>query len=154
MKDLAHTALLTQLQENCMLAGEALEKERPVAEVIQEHFSQLNDSPNSTIQTDSNDIDIDKPVPQVTIHSDINHRNKPRIIVIGAGLAGLTCAYRLKQAGYFAKIYEASERVGGRCWTIRNAFVDGQIAEHGGELIRLGPTGDPQFSPGIRFKAG
>jgi monoamine oxidase len=62
----------------------------------------------------------------------------PRIVVVGAGLAGLTCAYRLKQAGYTAQVYEASDRVGGRCWTIRGAFADGQIAEHGGELIDQG----------------
>jgi monoamine oxidase len=62
----------------------------------------------------------------------------PRIVVVGAGLAGLTCAYRLKQAGYAAQVYEASDRVGGRCWTIRGAFADGQIAEHGGELIDQG----------------
>jgi monoamine oxidase len=64
----------------------------------------------------------------------------PRIAVIGAGLAGLTCAYRLKQAGYAATVYEASDRVGGRCWTIRDAFDNGQIAEHGGELIDQGHT--------------
>ena len=62
----------------------------------------------------------------------------PRIVVIGAGLAGLTCAYRLKQAGYAAQVYEASDRLGGRCWSIRGAFADGQIAEHGGELIDQG----------------
>jgi len=64
----------------------------------------------------------------------------PRIVVVGAGLAGLTCAYRLKQAGYSAQVHEASDRVGGRCWTIRGAFADGQIAEHGGELIDQGHT--------------
>src|SRR5258708_39756478 len=36
------------------------------------------------------------------------------IAVVGAGLAGLTAAYRLQQAGYFAQIYEASTRIGGR----------------------------------------
>jgi monoamine oxidase len=59
----------------------------------------------------------------------------PRIAVIGAGLAGLTCAYRLQQAGLYADVYEASSRVGGRCWTGRDTFADGQIYEHGGELI-------------------
>jgi len=64
----------------------------------------------------------------------------PRIVVVGGGLAGLTAAYRLKQAGYAAQVYEAADRTGGRCWTIRDAFAEGQIAEHGGELIDQGHT--------------
>jgi monoamine oxidase len=64
--------------------------------------------------------------------------SQPRIVVVGAGLAGLTCAYQLKQAGLRAEVYEASDRVGGRCWT-RHDFAP-QIAEHGGELIDQGHT--------------
>jgi monoamine oxidase len=64
----------------------------------------------------------------------------PRIVIVGGGLAGLTCAYRLKQAGQIAKVHEASDRLGGRCWTIRDYFAGGQIAEHGGELIDQGHT--------------
>ena len=59
----------------------------------------------------------------------------PRIAIIGAGLAGLSCAYDLKRAGYTAQVYEGSDRVGGRCWSYHGAFADGQVAEHGGELI-------------------
>jgi monoamine oxidase len=69
----------------------------------------------------------------------------PRIVVVGAGLAGLTCTYRLKQAGYVATLYEASNRVGGRCWTIRDGF-GGQLAEHGGELIDQGHTAIRQLA--------
>ena len=58
----------------------------------------------------------------------------PRIAIVGAGLAGLTCAYRLYQAGVATTVYEAQERVGGRCWSAPG-IVDGQLAEHGGELI-------------------
>jgi len=64
----------------------------------------------------------------------------PRIGVVGAGLAGLTTVYRLKQAGYSSTVFEASDRVGGRCWTGRGVFDDGQIYEHGGELIDTGHT--------------
>ena len=64
----------------------------------------------------------------------------PRIVVVGGGLAGLTCAYRLKRAGFRADLYEASDRLGGRCWSRRGDFAEGQIAEHGGELIDQGHT--------------
>ena len=58
-----------------------------------------------------------------------------RVVIVGAGLAGLTAAYRLKQRGIVATVYEANTRLGGRCWTNRTTFADGQIAERGGELI-------------------
>jgi monoamine oxidase len=77
---------------------------------------------------------------------EANAATAPRIVVVGGGLAGLTCAYRLKQAGYSAQLYEASDRLGGRCWTLRGTFANGQIAEHGGELIDQGHTEVRQLS--------
>src|SRR3954454_21552585 len=42
----------------------------------------------------------------------------PRIVVVGAGLAGLSAADALRQAGYTASVHEAhATRVGGRCWS-------------------------------------
>jgi len=76
----------------------------------------------------------------------------PRTVVVGAGLAGLTAAHRLKQAGIVAEIHEASNRVGGRCWTIRGAFADGQIAEHGGELIDQGHAAIRQLASELGLK--
>ena len=58
-----------------------------------------------------------------------------RVVIVGAGLAGLTAAYTLAKAGVRATIFEGSPRVGGRCWSEREAFVEGQVAERGGELI-------------------
>jgi monoamine oxidase len=72
----------------------------------------------------------------------------PRVVIVGAGLAGLSAAYRLRGAGYSATVVEASERIGGRCWTIRD-FADGQIAEHGGELIDQGHTEVRQLAQGL-----
>jgi monoamine oxidase len=76
----------------------------------------------------------------------------PRTVVVGAGLAGLSAAYRLKQAGLVAEIHEASDRVGGRCWTIRGAFAEGQIAEHGGELIDQGHMAIRQLAGELGLK--
>jgi monoamine oxidase len=56
-------------------------------------------------------------------------------VVVGAGLAGLTAAYRLEQAGVVAQVHEASTRIGGRCWS---GTLGGQVYEHGGELIDQG----------------
>lgn len=75
----------------------------------------------------------------------------PRVVVVGAGLAGLTCAYRLKQAGVNATLYEASNRVGGRCWTGRGVFADGQIYERGGELIDSGHIQMKQLAQELGF---
>jgi monoamine oxidase len=59
----------------------------------------------------------------------------PRVAIVGAGLAGLTCAYRLHQRGIPSMLFEAHpHRVGGRCWTARE-FAAAQTAEHGGEFI-------------------
>ncbi len=60
--------------------------------------------------------------------------HEPRVVIVGAGLAGLSCAFKLHINGVAADLYESRERVGGRCWTSR-AFAYGQVAEHGGEFI-------------------
>ncbi|HEX7829925.1 MAG TPA: FAD-dependent oxidoreductase [Thermoanaerobaculia bacterium] len=60
---------------------------------------------------------------------------KPRVVILGAGTAGLTCAFRLQQSGIDAMLIEASTRVGGRMYSLQNFFPDDQVAELGGELI-------------------
>lgn len=60
--------------------------------------------------------------------------------IVGAGLAGLSCAYELRKAGIRASVYEASSRAGGRCHSMGGSFAGpvmfpGQVVERGGELI-------------------
>ena len=76
----------------------------------------------------------------------------PRIVVVGGGLAGLSCAYRLKQAGYPAEVHEGSDRLGGRCWSDRTSFASGQVVEHGGELIDQSHTAVRQLAGQLGLK--
>ncbi len=64
-----------------------------------------------------------------------NRRGESRVAIVGGGAAGITCAYRLHQAGVASRVFEANTRTGGRTWTLRGFFRDGQYAEHGGQLI-------------------
>lgn len=57
---------------------------------------------------------------------------RPKVVVVGAGIAGLTAAYRLHNEGVDVHLYEARNRVGGRIFT---AKINGQIAELGGQNI-------------------
>ena len=61
--------------------------------------------------------------------------NAPRIVIVGGGLSGVACAYRLMRAGVASSIYEAGGGLGGRTWTLRGFFDEGQTAENGGEFI-------------------
>ncbi|MCU1386703.1 MAG: Amine oxidase [Ilumatobacteraceae bacterium] len=58
-----------------------------------------------------------------------------RVLIVGAGLAGLTAADLLTRAGVDVVVLEASQRIGGRTFTNRADFVDGLAAEAGAEWI-------------------
>jgi phytoene dehydrogenase-like protein len=54
------------------------------------------------------------------------------VVVIGAGLAGLTCAARLRELGHDALVLEASDGVGGR---VRTDEVDGFLIDRGFQVL-------------------
>lgn len=63
---------------------------------------------------------------------------QPSIVVVGAGMAGLNCAYQLRKAGLSASLYDASTRTGGRVFTATNLMGSGLTTELGGEFIDTG----------------
>src|SRR3954463_3208189 len=58
------------------------------------------------------------------------------VIVVGAGLAGLTAAREIQRAGKTALVLEARDRVGGR--TLNKPIGDGKVVEIGGQWIGPG----------------
>jgi monoamine oxidase len=73
------------------------------------------------------------------------------VLILGAGIAGLTCAYELEKGGYHCQLLEARTRPGGRNWTARHGTsetaLDGstqtcQFDE--GLYMNVGPTRFPQ----------
>ena len=54
------------------------------------------------------------------------------VVIVGAGLAGLTCARRLHEAGVKTTIIDAADKVGGR---VRTDLVDGYRLDRGFQVL-------------------
>jgi uncharacterized protein with NAD-binding domain and iron-sulfur cluster len=71
----------------------------------------------------------------VLLSTKVFSQTNRRVLILGAGLAGLSAAYELVQKGFDVTIVEARKRIGGRVVTLREPFKDNQFVELGGELI-------------------
>ncbi|RYG79902.1 FAD-dependent oxidoreductase, partial [bacterium] len=62
-----------------------------------------------------------------------------RVLIVGAGFAGLAAAYELKSVGYDVTLIDVRERVSGRVLSfneqLKQPFIAGKNVEGGGELI-------------------
>ncbi len=67
-----------------------------------------------------------------------NSHKKKKVIIVGAGMAGLVAGYELLKAGHDPLIIEARHRVGGRVYTVREPFADGLYGEAGAMRLPLG----------------
>jgi monoamine oxidase len=75
-----------------------------------------------------------------------------KVIILGAGIAGLVSAYELRKAGFECTLLEARERPGGRNWTVRNGtnveFTDGSVQRcdwNKGLYLNAGPARIPSI---------
>ena len=59
----------------------------------------------------------------------------PRIAIVGGGIAGLNALHTLRKNNLSATVYEATNRTGGRMFTVQEAMGPGTWAEFGGEFI-------------------
>jgi predicted NAD/FAD-dependent oxidoreductase len=66
--------------------------------------------------------------------------NRPHIAVIGAGLAGLSCARQLQETGYMVTVFDSGAQPGGRMGTRRG---QGWQCDHGAQYFT---ARDPAFS--------
>jgi monoamine oxidase len=129
---MAHTSLFDKLARAVRVAGESVTTGRPVDAILARQALERM-SRREFLQAGATAGVAFTGLPDVVRR--IRVIAAPRVAIVGAGLAGLACAYRLRQAGVTATVYEGNTRLGGRCWSIRGAFAEGQTAEHGGELI-------------------
>ena len=73
--------------------------------------------------------------------------SKPTVHIIGSGISGLRCAEILLESGLDVKIYEKSERIGGR---MKTDIVDGFLLDRGFHVMQ---TGYPHSISKIDFEA-
>ena len=74
------------------------------------------------------------------------------VLVVGAGLAGLSAARDLSASGAIVTVVESRDRVGGRVWTIRDGLVEHQHAEAGGDMIDAGQDAIRQLAGELGLK--
>jgi monoamine oxidase len=74
-------------------------------------------------------------VPRFSALGSSAARDREKVVIVGAGIAGLTAALRLRDAGIEAMIYDSADRVGGRMHSERRYWNEGQHTEWCGAMV-------------------
>ena len=70
------------------------------------------------------------------------------VVILGAGIAGMTSAFELQKLGYSVSILEATNRAGGRNITIRSGDVVNELTSS--QTCNFDVNGELYFNPGPR----
>ncbi|MEO6863227.1 MAG: NAD(P)/FAD-dependent oxidoreductase [Microcoleus sp.] len=140
---MAKSALMAMLRRAASIAQKSRETGIPADELLGMLTSRTPNFPISRRQLLHGGLAATAAVAAATFTREgafAQQGGRSPILVVGAGIAGLTAAYRLRQAGVRADIIEATNRVGGRIRTAPKVAGTLISAELGGEFIDTGHT--------------
>lgn len=135
---MANTSLFRALQRSMRMARLSLRSGLSAEEILQRWGEAAPDRSRRAFLRSAAFVAAGAAAACVPILPRREGPGEAEVVVIGAGIAGLTAAYRLRRAGVRVRVFEAQERIGGRMLSLRNHFADGQVAELGAELIDTG----------------
>jgi monoamine oxidase len=135
---MARTPLSQRIQEARALAALSERRRIPVAQALEERALRRLNRRRFLANMARGVAGVAALTALAACRTITSSNSAPRVVIVGGGLAGLTCAWRLGQAGVRATIYEAAGHLGGRCRTRRGSFLEDQTSERGGEFIDTG----------------
>ncbi len=83
--------------------------------------------------------------PKPLVAPPVSGKKRKRVVILGAGLAGLSAAWELGKLGHDCLVLEARRRAGGRCWSVRGGDRASEIE---------GPEQRCRFDAGLFMNAG
>jgi monoamine oxidase len=142
---MAKSALMAMLQRAASIAQKSREMGIPADELLGMMSDRTPNFPISRRQLLHGGLAAAGAVAAATFTREgegafAQQRGRSPILIVGAGIAGLTAGYRLRQGGVRADIIEATNRVGGRIRTLPKVAGTQIFAELGGEFINTGHT--------------
>ncbi|MBL7829167.1 MAG: FAD-dependent oxidoreductase [Saprospiraceae bacterium] len=133
MKKSLKTPLLGTLRKAFQMALEAEKRQTDAKEIVEEQEA-LRRSRRRFMQNTGKAAAIGGLLPGSLIQT-FQRGIMPKIAIIGGGVAGLSALHTLKKNGLEATIYESSNRMGGRMFTVVGAMGEGTWTEFGAEFI-------------------
>ncbi len=131
---MARTRLFAVLQRAARIAALARRSGAPIDEVLDQVHEIRVDAARRRFLAQAGALAAGATVASCARLPPLPRPESGGVVIVGAGIAGLTAAYRLRQQRIPVQVYEAQERVGGRILSLRGHFP-GQVCELGAELI-------------------